>query len=267
MKLTTENEFKGLLREFFKKRILESIGHESVDRAVRGEEDDYPEENEGPGTTYEAVGQESVDRSRRGEDKSGDGPHDYPEEAEGPATTYEHLKFEANFYHDADTEKVGHDGKPDLDETNLYTDADKEGTGKGVRETNLYHDQDLEKVPGKEDVTHASSVGNTHKKSLETKDSYSGGGLGETNLYTDSDKEGSDETKKKGKSHAAERGSKGNYPGPPAGLSAGKIPSLKDVFSEGKALLGLIEITALGTEGFDFGKEDEDDDDEDSKKK
>lgn len=203
MKYTTKDEFKNLLREFFKRKILESVGvgTESVDSANAGFTNDYKDEYEGPGTRYE-IPEESVDRARRGEDKDGDESWDYPEEDEGDGATYEHLKFEANYYHGDDTEKVGHDRKPDLKETNLYSDSDK--------------------------------------KSGEKTD--------ETNFYSDSDKEGEDDTDKEGKGHAAERGSKGNYPGPPAGLTAGKIPRLKDAFVEGRMMLGLIEIAPLGWE-------------------
>ena len=98
MKFTTETHLKNLFKEFFVGKI------ESVDRAVRGEEDDYPEENEGPGTTYEAA--ESVDRNVRGEED------DRPEENEGPGTTYEHLKFETNLYADGQADKVS--GKEDV---------------------------------------------------------------------------------------------------------------------------------------------------------
>ncbi len=212
MKLTTENEFKGLMKEFFKRRIMENLGVESVKTARRANnpDGDYEDESEGDGVSYD----ESVDRARRGEDKAGDEPHDYPDEAEGPATTYEHLKFEASFYEGKGAEDD--DEGDELDETNLYTDADKEGAAK-VKETNLYTDADKEGAAK----------------------------VKETNLYSDADKEGSDDTKKKGKSHAAERGAKGNFPGPPAGLTAGRIPRLREVFAGGSFMIGLSELAAI----------------------
>jgi len=128
MKLTTINELKGLMTEHFLKKM------ESVDRARRGEEDDYPEENEGTATTYESVGmeEESVDRANRGEETDGE----YEDEDEGAGVTYEHLRFfETNLYSDAD--KSGGEAEEDLEEKNLYTDSDLE-------ETNLYSDADKE---------------------------------------------------------------------------------------------------------------------------
>lgn len=230
MKYTTENEFKGLLREFFKRKILESIGVESVDSANAGFTSDYKDEHEGPGTRYE-IPEESVDRATRGEETEGE----YEEEDEGPGTTYEHLKFETNFYHDADTEKVGHDHKPDISETNLYSDSE------------------IEKVSGKEDISHSPELGETNLYTDADKEGAEK--VDETNLYSDAEKEGGDTgpkgvdpTKKKGKGHAAVRSAKGDYPGPPHGLTAGKIPRLKDVFGEGRIMLGLIEIAPPGWE-------------------
>lgn len=169
-----------MLKEFFKRKILETM-QESVDRAVRGEEDDYPEENEGPGTTYEDVEHESVDRATRGEETEGE----YEEEDEGAGVTYENLKFE----------------------------------------TNLYHDADLEKVAGKEDIAHDASVGNSHSEEL-----------------SESDDEDDDDEKPK--SHAAVRSHSGDYPGPPSGFGEGRVPSLKEIFSEGN----LSEVAPPGWE-------------------
>lgn len=85
-------EFKKLLRNHFAKQL------ESVNRARRGEEDDYKGEAEGAGTQYE-----DVDRLRRSEDG------------------YDETEFE--------------ESKEDqLEETNLYSDADKKGAKKDDKE-------------------------------------------------------------------------------------------------------------------------------------
>lgn len=115
MKFTTTKELAELLSEHFQSKI------EGVNRARRSDdaEDDYHDEAEGAGVSYD----ESVDRARRGEDQAGDGePHDYPEEDEGAGVTYE-----TNLYTDADLEETNLYTDDDLEETNLYSDAEKEG--------------------------------------------------------------------------------------------------------------------------------------------
>lgn len=71
-------KLKGL-REFIRDSFVGQM--ESVNRSRRGEEDDYEEENEGPGTTYE-----DVDRVRRAKD--GAGETEFDESCENYSNTY-----------------------------------------------------------------------------------------------------------------------------------------------------------------------------------
>lgn len=155
--------FKKLIREQLKQYL------ESVDRANRGEEDDYKDEPEGRDVQYEAQElDDSVDRLRRAKDGYGE------------------TEFE---------------------------------------ESNLYTDKDVDKVSGKEDISHGKGLkSDTYKNEVNLYTDRDTEHIGETNLYSDADCEGEDSTRKVGKSHAAPSDHK-----TPLAAEAINLPKLKDM--------------------------------------
>lgn len=199
MKVTRKSELESLFESHFKKLI------ESVNRARRGEDmkGDYWDEHDGPGSAYSPRVHEGVNRARRSDDSEGD----YSDEAEGPGVSYD--------------ESI---------------DVSYEAFVRAL-ESNLYTDRDVEKVGGKENISHGKGI---------KSDTHGDEDLEETNLYTDADEEGRP-SKKKAKSHAAPEGHTGKYPGPPAGMaSESRAPSLSTVFEEG--YYGLNEVSPPGWE-------------------